>query len=79
MLPFLLGSHMKLEDYYKEFCEVLGHPLWVLPMMMVGMLLMIEVLHWNEHKNVMDGEVHGYCGQQEWVKDLKRFYENNAY
>ena len=79
MLPFLLGRHMKFEDYYKDFCKVFGHPLWILPMMMVGMLFMIEVLHWNEHKNVMDGEVHGYCGQQEWVKDLKRFYENNAY
>ena len=70
---------MKFEDYYKEFCEVFGHPLWMLPMMCIGFFVMIETLHWNEHKNVMDGKVHGYCGQQEWVKDLQRFYNNNAY
>ena len=69
---------MKFEDYYKEFCEVLGHPLWMLPMMMIGPFFMIEVLHFREHKNI-EGDAHGYCGQQEFVKELKQFYENNAY
>ena len=78
MLPFLLGRHMKFEDYYKEFCEVFGHPLWMLPMMMIGLFFMIEVLHFREHTN-MDSNAHGFCGQQEWVKDLQRFKENNAY
>ena len=78
MLPFLLGSHMKFEDYYKEFCEVFGHPLWMLPMMMIGIFFMIEVLHFREHTN-MDSNAHGFCSQQEWVKDLERFKENNMY
>ena len=78
MLPFLLGRYMKFEDYYKEFCEVFGHPLWMLPMMMIGLFFMIEVLHFREHTN-MDSNAHGFCGQQEWVKDLQRFKENNAY
>ena len=78
MLPFLLGRHMKFEDYYKEFCEVFGHPLWMLRMMGIVFFVGIETLHFSEHKNI-EGDAHGYCGQQEFVKELKRFYENNAY
>ena len=26
-----------------------------------------------------DNDAHGVCGRQEWVKDLVRFKENNAY
>ena len=78
MLPFLLGRYMKFEDYYKEFCEVFGHPLWMLPMMMIGMFFFIEVIHTIEHKNA-DGDAHGNCGRNEWVKKLDRYYQNNAY
>ena len=52
MLPFLLGRHMKFEDYYKEFCEVFGHPLWMLPMMCIVFFVGIETLHFREHKNI---------------------------
>ena len=76
MLPFLLRRHMKFEDYYKEFCEVFGHPLWMLPMMMIGLFFMIEVLHFREHKNI-EGDAHGYCGQQEFVKELTSCLEMN--
>ena len=60
---------MKFEDYYKEFCEVFGHPLWMMPMFFISFFLMIEVMHLNYHA---DGErdAHGFCGQQEWVKEL---------
>tara|TARA_R100000008_G_scaffold75815_1_gene55261 strand:+ start:323 stop:559 length:237 start_codon:yes stop_codon:yes gene_type:complete len=78
MLPFLLEKHMKFEDYYREFCDVFGHPLWMMPMMLIGIFFMIEVLHINEHHN-MKGDAHGYCGQKEWVQDLQRYYEENAY
>ena len=64
--------------YYEEYCEVLGHPLWMLPMMMIGLLLMIETLHMRYHVDPM-GDAHGYCSQKEFVKELKMFYENNAY
>ena len=78
MLPFLLGRHMKFEDYYKEFCEVFGHPLWMLPMFGITFFLMIEVMLTHYHMQA-DKDAHGFCGQQEFVKELKRFYENNAY
>ena len=78
MLPFFLGRIMKFEDYYKEFCEVLGHPLWIMPMMMVGIAVFIETSHLSYHYNTM-GDANSYCSQKEWVKDLKRFKENNAY
>ena len=69
---------MKFEDYYKEFCEVFGHPLWCLPMFGLCFLLMVEVMHTNYHADA-NSDAHGFCGRQEWVKDLKRFKENNAY
>ena len=40
--------------------------------------LFIETLHTSYHNNDM-GDAHGYCGQKEFVKELKMFYENNAY
>ena len=52
---------MKFEDYYKEFCEVFGHPLWMLPMMMIGTFFFIEVIHTRYHGD-MNGDAHGYCG-----------------
>ena len=69
---------MKFEDYYKEFCEVFGHPLWCLPMFGICFFLMVEVLHTNNHADA-NSDAHGFCGRQEWVKDLVRFKENNAY
>ena len=54
---------MKFEDYYKEFCQVFGHPLWHMPMMFIGLFLMIEVMHIREHYNMENGDAHGYCGQ----------------
>ena len=61
---------MKFEDYYKEFCEVFGHPLWMLPMMMIGFFFMVEVMHLSYHNNDMK-DAHGFCGRQQWVKDLQ--------
>ena len=69
---------MKFEDYYKEFCEVFGHPLWTLPMMMIGMFFFIEVLHTKYHVDA-DADAHGFCGQKEWGKDLVRYKEENMY
>jgi hypothetical protein len=62
---------MKFEDYYKEFCETFGHPLFMLPMMCLGFFLMIEIMHINEHTNMETGDAHGYCGRKEWVKKLQ--------
>ena len=65
-------------QYYEEFCEVFGHPLWMLPMFMITFFVMIETLHMRYHIDPM-GDAHGYCSQKEFVKELKMFYENNAY
>ena len=42
--------------------EVVGHPLWILPMMMFCLFVMIEGLHTTAH---LRGEidVHGLCRQ----------------
>ena len=69
---------MKFEDYYKEFCEVFGHPLWMMPMMLIGIFFMIEVMHTSYHADgKRDGL--GFCGQQEWVKELIEYKEENMY
>ena len=69
---------MKFEDYYKDFCNTLGHPLWMLPMMCIGMLLMIEVLHTKYHMDA-DADAHGFCMQKEFVKELVEYKEENMY
>ena len=69
---------MKFEDYYKEYCEVLGHPLWMLPMFGICFFIFVETMHMSYHMNEMK-DAHGYCSQKEFVKDLVRFKENNAY
>ena len=69
---------MKFEDYYKDFCDTLGHPLWILPMMCIGFFLMVEVLHTHYHMQA-DEDAHGFCMQKEFVKDLVQYKEENMY
>ena len=69
---------MKFEDYYKEFCETFGHPLFMLPMMMIGFFLFVEVMHTSYHADGAN-DAHGFCGRQEWVRELKQYKENNMY
>ena len=69
---------MKFEDYYKDFCDTLGHPLWMLPMMCIGFFLMIEVMHTHYHMQA-DKDAHGFCMQKEFVKDLVQYKEENMY
>ena len=58
--------------------EIVGHPLWMLPMMLIGIFFFIEVLHTKYHVDA-DADAHGFCGQKEWVKDLVRYKEENMY
>ena len=69
---------MKFEDYYKDFCNTLGHPLWMLPMMCIGFFLMIEVLHTKYHMDA-DADAHGFYMQKEFVKELVEYKEENMY
>ena len=50
----------------------------MIPTMMIGMFFFIEVLHTKYHVDA-NTDAHGFCGQKEFVKELKVFYENNAY
>ena len=42
--------------------EVIGHPLWMMPVMLLAILVMIEGLHTSAHL-YKDIDVHGWAGQ----------------
>ena len=42
--------------------EILGHPLWMMPVMLIGIFAFIEGLHTTAHWH-MNMDVHGYCMQ----------------
>ena len=50
--------------------EVLGHPLWMLPVMLLAILVMIEGLHTSAHLH-QEIDVHGICRQnKEFIESL---------
>ena len=50
--------------------EVGGHPLWMLPVMMLAILLLIEGLHTMAHLH-QEIDVHGICRQnKEYIQSL---------
>ncbi len=52
----------------KKTTEVLGHPLWMLPVMLLGMLAFIEGLHTAAHLH-MQIDANAYCrNNAEWVE-----------
>jgi len=54
--------------------EVMGHPLWMLPVMMLAVLLMIEGLHTAAHLH-LDLDVHGICKQnKEYIESKENDY-----
>ena len=56
--------------------EVLGHPLWMLPMMLVCLFIMIEGLHTTAH---IRGEydVHGLCRNNKEYIEMKEQDEDD--
>jgi len=40
--------------------EVIGHPLWLLPVLLIGILALIEGLHTSAHLH-QNMDVHGVC------------------
>ena len=51
--------------------EVLGHPLWMLPVMLLAILVMIEGLHTSAHLH-QEMDVHGICRQnKEYIESLE--------
>ena len=54
----------------KKADEVLGHPLWMLPVMLLSILVMIEGLHTSAHLH-QEIDVHGICRQnKEFIESL---------
>ena len=50
--------------------EVIGHPLWLLPVMLIGILAMIEGLHTSAHLH-QNMDVHGICRQNKEYIEMK--------
>jgi len=54
--------------------EVMGHPLWMLPVMMLSVLLLIEGLHTAAHLH-QKLDVHGICKQnKEYIESKENDY-----
>ena len=51
--------------------EVLGHPLWMLPVMLLSILVLIEGLHTSAHLH-QEMDVHGVCRRnKEYIQSLE--------
>ena len=50
--------------------EVIGHPLWMLPVLLIGMLALIEGLHTSAHLH-QNMDVHGICRQNKEYIEMK--------
>ena len=50
--------------------EVIGHPLWLLPVLLIGMLALIEGLHTSAHLH-QQMDVHGICRQNKEYIEMK--------
>ena len=55
----------------KKADEVIGHPLWMLPVMLLSLFVMIEGLHTSAHLH-QEMDVHGVCRQnKEYIQSLE--------
>ena len=55
----------------KNAGAAMGQPLWMLPMMVLGMLAMIEGVHTTAHWH-QEMDVHGYCMRnREFIEKLE--------
>tara|TARA_R100001463_G_scaffold80485_1_gene134944 strand:+ start:437 stop:622 length:186 start_codon:yes stop_codon:yes gene_type:complete len=50
--------------------EVIGHPLWLLPVLLIGILALIEGLHTSAHLH-QQMDVHGICRQNKEYIEMK--------
>ena len=50
--------------------EVIGHPLWLLPVILIGILVLIEGLHTSAHLH-QNMDVHGICRQNKEYIEMK--------
>tara|TARA_B100000965_G_scaffold89649_1_gene72776 strand:+ start:85 stop:267 length:183 start_codon:yes stop_codon:yes gene_type:complete len=51
--------------------EVMGHPLWMLPVMLLAILVLIEGLHTSAHLH-QEIDVHGICRQNKEFIEMQK-------
>jgi len=56
--------------------EVIGHPLWMMPVMLLSILLLIEGLHTSAHLH-QEIDVHGICRQNKEYIEMKEQEEDS--
>ena len=56
--------------------EVIGHPLWMMPVMLLSILLLIEGLHTSAHLH-QEIDVHGICRQNKEYKEMREQEEDD--
>ena len=56
--------------------EVIGHPLWMLPMMLIFFLVLIETLHTMAHLH-KEIDVHGICRQNKEYIEMREQEEDD--
>ena len=56
--------------------EVMGHPLWMLPVMLLSILLLIEGLHTMAHLH-LEMDVHGICRQNKEYIEMREQEEDD--
>ena len=59
----------------KKTTEILGHPLWMVPVMILGLVAMIEGMHTAAHMH-MKIDANAYCrNNAEWVESQQNGYD----
>ena len=54
--------------------DIVGHPLWMLPVMLLALVVLIEGLHTSAHLH-QELDVHGICKQnKEFIESLDEDY-----
>tara|TARA_B100000131_G_scaffold119872_1_gene116842 strand:+ start:116 stop:301 length:186 start_codon:yes stop_codon:yes gene_type:complete len=56
--------------------EVIGHPLWMMPVMLLSILLLIEGLHTSAHLH-QEIDVHGICRQNKEYIEMREQEEDD--
>ncbi len=57
--------------------DALGHPLFLMPVMLLGVIALIEGLHTSAHLH-QQIDVHGYCrNNAEWVESKTGGYDDD--
>ena len=56
--------------------EILGHPLWMMPVMLIGIFAFIEGLHTTAHWH-QEIDVHGICRQNKEYIEMKEQEEDD--